>query len=492
MNQTTAANQFRKYALSEEILEALTLLGYTEPTRIQEEVIPIVLAGKNIAAKSQTGTGKTAAFAIPICERVRWEENSPQALVLEPTRELAAQVRDEIFYIGRKKRIKVPAVFGGFPVDKQIQTLRQKSHIVVGTPGRVMDLIRRDSLKLNQVETLVIDEADLMLDMGFWEEVKQIISLLPLRGQNPTPEGQILLFSATLDQSVKSLIAEYMPEAVSIILESETETAPDIEHVVYEMDPDDKYDVFVNVLVRENPDSCMVFCGTREMVNVLYQKLKRDQIYCGMIHGDLDQKERLHTIDQFRTGRTRCLIATDVASRGVDFENLTHVINYDFPTGKETYVHRAGRTGRNGKSGKAVSLVCPSDQNMKRQVEEYIGMEFPVCGCPERNEQDLKRFREHQSRKIVLTERKGAALNSAITRLSVGGGRKSKMRTADIVGAICSIDTIGPEDIGIIDIRDSLTHVEILNGKGKRVLEALQEKPVKGKVRKVRMREQLR
>ena len=227
-------------------MEALTLLGYTEPTPIQQEVIPLILAGKDLAAKSQTGTGKTAAFAIPVCEKIRWEENLPQALVLEPTRELAVQVRDEIFYIGRKKRLKVPAVFGGFPIDKQIQTLRQKSHVVVGTPGRVMDLVRRDSLKLSQVECLVIDEADLMLDMGFLEDVKQIISLLPLG-------RQILLFSATLEKSVKILIEEYMTDAVSVIHESETETAPEIEHVVYEMEPDDKYGVFLKALMQENP-----------------------------------------------------------------------------------------------------------------------------------------------------------------------------------------------------------------------------------------------
>lgn len=478
--QHIETNKFSQYPLSDEIVEALTLLGYTEPTPIQQEAIPLILEGKDLAAKSQTGTGKTAAFAIPVCEKIIWEENLPQALVLEPTRELAVQVRDEIFYIGRKKRLKVPAVFGGFPIDKQIQTLRQKSHVVVGTPGRVMDLVRRESLKLSQVGCLVIDEADLMLDMGFLEDVKQIISLLP-------PGRQILLFSATLEKSVKTLIEEYMTDAVSVIHESETETAPEIGHVVYEVETDDKYSVFLKILMQENPESCMIFCGTREMVNVLYQKLKRDRIACGMIHGEMEQRDRLRTIDQFRTGGIRYLIATDVASRGVDFENMTHVINYDFPTGRETYVHRSGRTGRNGRCGKAISLVCPSDENMRRQVEAYIGMEFPVQECPQVNETDRKRFWESQKRTVKPKARKGAALNKAITRLSIGGGRKSKMRSGDIVGAVCSIDTMSPEDIGIIDVRDSLTYVEILNGKGSLVLEALQDKPIKGKLRKVRV-----
>lgn len=480
MNQeSTKRNKFSSYSLSEEIIEALTLLGYTEPTEVQAAVIPAALEGKNIVAKFSTGTGKTAAFAIPICEQLCWEENSPQALVLEPARELAVQVRDEIFYIGRRRRIKVPAVFGGFPIDKQIQTLRQKSHVVVGTPGRVMDHIRRGSMKLDQIRYLVIDEADLMLDMGFLEEVKEILSRLP-------SGCQTFLLSATLEQGVMQLVEEFMPDAVYIMHKAQ-ETAPSMTgHVVYEMEPEDKYQVFVNALTQENPESCMVFCGTREMANVLYQKLKRDGIRCGMIHGKMEQGDRLKTVEQFRTGRLRCLIATDVASRGIDFEDMTHVFNYDFPTGKETYVHRAGRTGRNGKSGKTISLVCPLDRRMKEQVEEYTGMKLPVFACPQGNEGSMKAFKAQQS---VMKPKpaKGAALNKSITRLSVGGGRKSKLRAVDIVGTVCSIDGVEGEDIGIIDVRDSITYVEILNGKGKVVLSALQDKPIKGKKRKVRL-----
>lgn len=473
-------NQFSQYKISSEIIEALTLLGYTEPTQIQQEVIPIALAGRDVVAKSQTGTGKTAAFAIPICEKVNWEDNLAQALVLEPTRELAVQVRDEIFHIGRKKRLKVPAVFGGFPIDKQIQTLRQKSHIVVGTPGRVMDHIRRDSLKLQHIKYLVIDEADLMLDMGFLEEVKQIISLLPA-------DRKIMLFSATLEAKIQYLADEYITDAVFIIQESETETVDTIEQAVYELDTDDKYQLFKNVLIQENPESCMIFCGTREMVNVLHHKLRRDRIFCGMIHGEMEQKERLRTIDAFRRGGFRYLIATDMAARGIDFDNITHVINYDFPTGKETYVHRVGRTGRNGKTGKAVSLVCGSDKRMLQMIEAYIGKTLSIYECPDRRELDEKAFWARQHEKTSPKARKGDNLNKAITRLSVGGGRKSKMRAVDIVGTICSIGGLTSDDIGIIDVRDSLTYVEILNEKGKIVLDALQDKPIKGKIRKVRL-----
>ena len=477
MNQINNQNQFAQYPLSEEILEALTLLGYLLPTKIQQEVIPMVFADKDIAAKSQTGTGKTAAFAIPICERVIWEEHFPQALVLEPTRELAFQVRDEIFYIGRKKRLKVPALFGGFPIDKQILTLRQKSHIIVGTPGRILDHMGKETLQLSKIKTLVIDEADLMLDMGFLEDVKQIIEALP-------SDVQILLFSATLEEEIKELTDQYMKDPVSIILD-DNKTTQLISQGAYFIPTEDKYEIFINILIKENPKNCIIFCGTREMVNVLCHKLHREKIPCGMLHGEMEQKERLATIHDFREGKFIYLIATDVAARGVDFEQITHVINYDFPTGKETYLHRIGRTGRKGNKGKAISLVTEDDMRMYKTVEEYLGMEIPHMALPDREESEYKTFLTSLKRIRIKRVRKGAALNSGITKLSIGGGKKSKMRASDIVGAICDIDGIEALDIGIIDIRDSLTYVEILNGKGKRVLTALEDKPIKGKYRKV-------
>ena len=466
-------------ALSKEILEALNGLGYKEPTKIQQEVIPPMLAGKNVVAKAPTGSGKTAAFAIPICENVRWEENAPQALVLEPARELAVQVSEEMFHIGRKRRLKVPVVFGGFPIDKQIRTLRQKSHIVAGTPGRVMDHICRGSLKLSGIQWLVIDEADLMLDMGFIDEVKQILSLVPAG-------GGISLFSATLKLEIRELTDEFISEVVLVMQEAKEEQAPAITEKIYFTGQESKYDTFLDVLMDENPQSCMIFCGTREMTNVLFQKLRRKQIFCGMLHGDMEQRERLKTVDAFRRGGFRFLIATDVAARGIDFEEISHVVNYDFPTGKETYVHRIGRTGRNGNSGTAVSLVTENDQRMLKQVETYLGRELPVTEPPVIGDEKERAFWKFQRIKAERKPEKGEALNEGITRLSIGGGRKSKMQAGDIVGTICSIEGLEASDIGIVDIRDSISYVEILNRKGNQVLDYLQTKPMKGKVRKVR------
>ena len=472
-------NEFQDFGLSIEILEALNGLGYKKPTNIQQEVIPPMLAGKNIVAKAPTGSGKTAAFAIPICQNVRWEENAPQALVLEPARELAVQVSQEMFHIGRKKRLKVPAVFGGFPIAQQIRTLKQKSHIVAGTPGRVMDHIRRETLKLSNVQWLVIDEADLMLDMGFIDEVKQILSLVPA-------DCRISLFSATLKPEIRELADEFISEVVLVMQEAKEEQAPAITEKIYFTGQESKYDTFLDVLMDENPQSCMIFCGTREMTNVLFQKLRRKQIFCGMLHGDMEQRERLKTVDAFRRGGFRFLIATDVAARGIDFEEISHVVNYDFPTGKETYVHRSGRTGRNGNSGTAVSLVTENDQRMLKQVETYLGRELPVTEPPVIGDEKERAFWKFQRIKAERKPEKGEALNEGITRLSIGGGRKSKMQAGDIVGTICSIEGLEASDIGIVDIRDSISYVEILNRKGNQVLDYLQTKPMKGKVRKVR------
>lgn len=496
-------NQFESYQLSKEIIEALTILGYTKPTKIQREVIPFALQGRDIVGKSQTGSGKTAAFAIPLCEEAIWEENTPTALVLEPTRELTVQTKQEIFHIGRKKRLKVPDVFGGFPIDKQIQTLKQKSHIVVGTPGRVMDHIRRGTLQLSNIKSVVIDEADLMLDMGFADDVKQILDEIKT---NP----RVMLFSATIGEELEDMIEEYLKEPIMVEIEVSQEEKGNIKEEVYEVSGvnsamqqsnlygsdltnelavqnKDKYQLFLRLLARENPDSCMIFCGTKEMVNVLCRKLRKDGVKCGMIHGDIDQQDRIRTVEGFREGRFRYLIATDVVARGIDFDNLTHVFNYDFPTGRETYVHRIGRTGRNGKTGIAISLVTNADEKMKKMVENYVGYELPIMEYVPVSKEEEQAFWKRQSEKAVLKKKKGAEFNKTITKLSISGGKKSKMRAVDIVGTICSIPNMVAEDIGVIDVRDSLTYVEILNGKGKTVLDALQEKTIKGKVRKVRI-----
>lgn len=472
-------NSFQELNLSKEVQDALAVLHYERPTEIQTAVLPPAMAGQDIVGTSQTGSGKTAAFAIPLCEFARWEENVPESLILEPTRELTVQVKEEVFHIGRNKRLKVVDLFGGFPIEKQMLSLKQKTHIAVGTPGRVLDHVRRGTLDLSRLCRIVIDEADLMLDMGFMEEVSLILRELK-------PQAQRMLFSATIGSSLQEMIETYMKDPVRIEIGDKNHIVETIDQSAYFVDAEEKYDLFRTLLTRTNPDKALIFCGTKQMVDVLVQKLKRDRIRCGTIHGDMEQRDRIHTIEDFRLGKIRYLIATDVAARGIDIDSLTHVFNYDFPTGKETYVHRIGRTGRNGQAGCAISLVCEMDLQMKQQVEAYIGREIPA-GDLEALGDASQAFWNRQKERVHLKPQKGAGFARTITRLSIGGGKKSKLRTGDIVATICSIDGLTAEDIGIIDIRDSLTYVEILNQKGDQVLEALQEKTIKGKHRKVRV-----
>lgn len=474
---------FSSYQIGSDILEALDMLQYKTPTKVQELVIPLALEGKDLVVKSKTGSGKTAAFGIPLCEKVDWDENHPQAIVLEPTRELADQVSNELFRIGRRKRLKVPAVFGGFPIDKQIRTVKQKSHIVVGTPGRTLDLIEHEALKLDKVRYLVIDEADLMLDMGFLDDVKRVLDCLP--------ENRVtMLFSATIDENVQQLSRDYMKEPQEIFIESKTLTVDQIEQTGYLVENEEKLSCLMEVLINENPKSCMIFCATRDMVNVLYRQLRKAKVRCCMLHGLVDQKERLKTIEDFREGRFFYLIATEVAARGIDFEEISHVINYDLPTSKESYVHRIGRTGRNGKSGKAISFIQKDELKMLRTIERYTNVPVTIqeMGTIEDREEKEKVFRRRQQQKMKPKASKGAVVQKDITKLSIGGGRKSKLRAGDIVGTICSMEGISADDIGVIDVRDSITYVEILNHKGKLVVDQLQERTIKGKIRKVKVR----
>ncbi len=472
-------NQFSRFLLSDEIIESLNILEMVEPTDIQKEVIPRILNGENVIAKSQTGSGKTAAFGIPLCEHINWDERLPQVLVLEPTRELTVQVKQEIFYIGRAKRIKVADIFGGFPIDKQIQTLKQRTHIVVGTPGRTLDHIRRESLRLDNIKHLVIDEADLMLDMGFAEEVKGIIEILP-------KNIGIYLFSATMNDKVKDLITQMNCEAEKIELVSDLHIGNMILQKLYRVEYEEKYSEFLKLLISENPDRAMIFCGTREMVEILGRKLQKEKIRCGLLHGEIEQRARIRAIEGFKKGQFRFLITTDISARGVDVDSLSHVINYDFPTGRETYVHRIGRTGRNGAKGIALSLVTKEDERMVEMVEEHMQLQLTFVQLPIIDENETKVFYNKQKVGMKRTKTKDEKFRETVTKLTIGGGRKSKMRAVDIVGAICNIEGVKSDDIGVIDVRDSFTNIEILNGKGAIVYEALKTHPIKGKCRKVK------
>lgn len=471
---------FKQFQLSEEITEALDKLGFTQPTEVQEKVIPKALKGKDLIVKSRTGSGKTAAFGIPICEQVDWAENKPQVLVLTPTRELADQVKEDITNMGRLKRVRVTALYGKQPFRYQQEELRQKCHVVVGTPGRVLDHIERGTFKLEKLTCLVLDEADEMLNMGFLQQVEDIIRHLP-------EERTTMLFSATMPAEIERLSERYMqsPEKIEVVTEDTFDEQ--IEHMLYQVKHEEKFQLLRDVTVVENPDSCIIFCNTKDQVDEVTEKLEALFYTCDQIHGGMTQDDRFSVMDDFKRGAFRYLVATDVAARGIDIDNITHVINYDFPFEVESYIHRVGRTGRAGNEGKAISFVTHRDRFVLAKLEEYRKTSIPEAKKPTKEEVTLAQpaFTEKLERKPKFKQSKAVLVNEGIMKLYFNGGKKKKLRALDFVGTITSIPNVTGDDIGIIKIQDTETYIDILNGKGPLVLAEMKNKTVKGKKLKV-------
>ncbi|MBS6507896.1 MAG: DEAD/DEAH box helicase [Paraclostridium bifermentans] len=471
---------FKDYKLSNEILKSLNMLNYKTPTKVQQEVIPVALENKDVLVKSQTGSGKTATFAIPLCELVDWDENKPQALILTPTRELAIQVKEDVFNIGRFKRIKVPALYGKSSFSLQAKELKQKTHIVVGTPGRTIDHIKEGNFITDNIKYLVLDEADEMLSMGFLEQVEEIISSLP-------KNRVTMLFSATMPDDINRLSKKYMKDHVTIEIEAKTLTVDRIQQDGYSIEETGKLNLLKDVTTIENPDSCVIFCNTQVKVESLYNELRKLKYPCDKIHGGMEQDERIKVMNNFKKGYFRYLIATDVAARGIDIDNITHVINYDVPVLRENYVHRIGRTGRAGKEGRAITFVMKSDERRMFEIYSYTGKELTMKMKPsKRLVMSLKpEFDKKLEQRQKVKEDKGANLSQEIMKIHINAGKKTKMRPVDIVGTLCSIEGMNAEDIGVISVLDISTYVEILNNKGEMVLKALQTKNIKGRPRKV-------
>ncbi|QNO14238.1 DEAD/DEAH box helicase [Alkalicella caledoniensis] len=471
---------FSDYALSNDLLKAISMLNFKNPTKVQELVIPAVLEKKDIIVKSQTGSGKTAAFAIPISEVVNWDENKPQALVLAPTRELAIQIKEDFFNIGRFKRLKVSAVYGKFPFYMQERELKQKTHVVVGTPGRIIDHLERGTLDTSMIEYLVIDEADEMLNMGFIEQIETIISNLP-------KERVTMLLSATLPKELETLCSNYMNDPIYAEIEEQSSAVDRIYQEGYIVDEEDKLSLLRDITILENPDSCIIFCNTKLMVDDVYNELSKLNYTCDRIHGGMEQRDRIRVMNDFKQGYFRYLVATDVAARGIDIDSISLVINYDIPQDSESYVHRIGRTGRKDREGRAITFVSPNEIKYLNDIHKYIQREIPLKERPDKHAvlDSKKDFVDKINSAPVLKETKGAQLNKGIMKLHINAGKKTKMRPVDVVGTLCSIEGISAEDIGIINILDISTFVEILNNKGEIVYRELQKKPIKGRMRNV-------
>src|SRR5579863_738341 len=362
-----AMTTFAELGLSQPILDALNDVGYQEPSPIQEQAIPHLLQGLDVIGQAQTGSGKTAAFGLPLLNYVDASEHEVQGLVLTPTRELCIQVTQALRSYGARKGVDVVAVFGGAPIRSQQAQLRAGGHVVVGTVGRVKDLISRHSLMLHSTRFVVLDEADEMLDLGFLEDVERILALTP-------SSRQTALFSSTMPPEIRRLADQYLYDPVTVKVQAATLTVETVEQFYLEVRPREKPDQLVEVLRAERPDQALVFVRTKIRCEQLYRTLRDRGMNVKAIHGDMTQGARDGVMISFKDGRLPLLIATDVAARGLDISGVSHVINYDIPTSPDVYVHRIGRTGRVGRSGRAITFFEAQQRRELKAIENHAGV----------------------------------------------------------------------------------------------------------------------
>ena len=370
---------FNSLGLTDSLLQAVQTTGYTIPTPIQERVIPEILNGKDVMAAAQTGTGKTAGFTLPLLQllggRKQTHDRQIRALVLTPTRELAAQIQDSIGTYGLNERLRHGVVFGGVNINPQKQKLRRGLDILVATPGRLLDLYQQHSVKFDEIEVLILDEADRMLDMGFIRDIRRILALLPKRRQN-------LMFSATFSNEIRKLAKTICHNPIEIDVAPRNSTVKLISQKMYKIDKPRKVDL-LSSLLRSNADQTLVFSRTKHGANKLVKRLSRDNISAAAIHGNKSQAQRTKALDAFKQNKVQVLVATDIAARGIDIDQLATVINFDLPHVPEDYVHRIGRTGRAGLSGVAISLVTNEDKKQLRDIERLIKNPIPVADIAE-------------------------------------------------------------------------------------------------------------
>lgn len=506
---------FAALGLDPDVVRAVHEVGYEEPTPVQQQAIPILLEGRDLITQSQTGTGKTAAFALPMIERVNPDDRAVQGLILAPTRELAVQVAETVHKLGKYRHISDLPIYGGQPYDRQLRALHRGVQIVVGTPGRIMDHIRRGTLRLDEVRMVVLDEADQMLDMGFIEDIEFILDAVP-------GNRQIALFSATMPSRIRSLAKRYLHDPVTIAIKGERLTVPEVTQQYVETTRDGKLEALTRILDLELPESAMIFVRTKREADELGETLIGRGYGTEVIHGDLSQAQRERAIAGFRDGRADVLVATDVASRGLDIPDVSHVLNYDIPLDPEAYVHRIGRTARAGRSGTAITFVTPREWGLLKTVERLtrVRMErIPVptnaeiaarrvqvlrdALCHTLESDDLTRYRDMVSEltgqygaeeiaaaavKLLLDEEADlpeeeteSATEPGTERLFIRAGRKQGISARDLVGAIANGADLPGRDIGPVDIYDNFSFVGVPRAEAGRVIDALTRSGIRGR-----------
>ena len=476
-------NRFEEFNLDKNIIKSLKNMKYEIPSKVQSKVIPQLLNNKDIIVKSKTGSGKTASFAIPLCEKVDINNNSVQGLIIAPTRELALQIKEEVQNIGRIKKVRCSAIFGKQPLKEQVAELKQRVHIVVATPGRIIDHIGRGTIDLSNVKFFIIDEADKMLNKGFVDDMESIMTKLP---QN-TCKG---MFSATIDDNINLVCEKYMKDIIRIEIKDEDKhIKKQISEFFIKSEEENKYDLLKSIIYKECPHSVIVFANTRDKVDEIYKSMKKDKFTVGVIHGDMSQDKRLFIIKDFKENKFNILVSSDITSRGIHVDDVSLVINYEVPRDKENYVHRIGRTGRVDKLGKAITIVSNKEEKYLREIEEYTKNQIE-----EINEIDEREVSEGKNKFKILQEnllknRKSNTNkkeNQEVTKIYLNVGKKKKIRVIDIVGAFSNTEGINNEDIGVIEVKDTCSYVDILNYKGERFLKNNKEIIIKKKQVKVK------
>ena len=517
------AAAFRALNLSEPTMRAVVEAGFEAPTPIQEQAIPVLLAGHDLIGQAQTGTGKTAAFALPLAEKLDATQNHVQAIILLPTRELCIQVAQETHNLTKYKRMRVVPVYGGQPIDRQFRALMGGPQIVVGTPGRVLDHLRRGTLKLNQVRMVILDEADEMLNMGFLEDVEEILKEAPAGRQTA-------LFSATMPPRIAALSRDYLNNPQRVSIESKRRTVALVEQTYYEVAPAQKVEALARILDMESPGSTIIFCRTRREVDELGESLQLRGYEAETLHGEMNQAARDRVMNRFRASQADLLIATDVAARGLDIDQITHVVNYDIPWDVESYIHRIGRTGRAGRSGNAITLISPRERRQLKLIEKFINAPIKPARVPSASDIATRRreiFKEKlretltggnfdgylvsveelaaegsfdssqiaaAALQMLWQAQKGASdydvteaeveverTETGMTRLFLQIGRQDGVRPGDIVGAIANEAGLSGQAIGTIDIMDRSTFVEVPDADAARVMDALGRTKLRGK-----------
>lgn len=516
--------KFDELELNPSILRAVEEMGFEEMSPIQAKAIPIMLEGRDIVGQAQTGTGKTAAFGIPLLMRVNPKDKSLQAIVLCPTRELAIQVAEEIRKLGTFMHgIKVLPVYGGQEISKQIRSLKSGVQIIIGTPGRVMDHMRRKTVKFDNISMVVLDEADEMLNMGFREDIETILSQVP-------QERQTVLFSATMPQPILEIARTYQKDAEMIRVVKKELTVPKIEQFYYEVTQKNKEEVLSRLIDMYNPKLSLVFCNTKKQVDELTEALQGRGYFAEGLHGDLKQQQRDRVMHGFRSGKTEILVATDVAARGIDVDNVEAVFNYDVPQDDEYYVHRIGRTGRAGREGRAFTLIIGREIIKLKDIMRYCNTKIKIQPIPSVNDvtavkadkildklaeiirnEDLtkmvdiieERVNEEDYTsldiaaaflKMVMGDDSSKAedvkapedfgdtgAEEGMVRLFINLGKTQRIRPGDILGAIAGETGMPGKLIGSIDMYDKYTFVEVPREYASEVIEVMKTAKIKGK-----------